>query len=191
MDSYQEAATEGLSPFAFDDSWIKGSVKIPLPCNGVKQSEAEAPTFIVEVYYQKILDVIKAALAEPCVEQFHAFSFEASWQPGPHEPEEQIYSEIYTGDGWNEEYMKIHTKNQQGPHCDLEALLIALMIWSDSTLLAQFGNASLWPIYLYIGNQSKYSRSKPSSFAAHHVAYMPKVCCALFISHKLLISLLA
>jgi len=146
MDSYQEAATEGPSPFAFDDSWIKGLVKIPLPCDGVKQSEAEAPIFVVEVYYQKIFDVIKAALAEPCTEQFHAFPFEASWQPGPDEPEEQIYSEIYTGDRWNEEYAKIHRKNQQGPHCDLEVLLIALMIWSDSTLLVQFGNVSLWPI---------------------------------------------
>jgi len=30
------------------------------------------------------------------------------------------------------------------------------MLWSDSTHLASFGNASLWPIYLYIGNLSKY-----------------------------------
>jgi hypothetical protein len=187
MDSYQETSTQGLSPFSFDDSWIKGSVKIPLPCDGVKQREAEAPSLVVEVYYRKILDIIKAALAEPCAEQFHAFPFEASWQPGPDEPKERIYSEIYTGDRWNEEYTDIHKKNQQGPHCDLEPLLIALMIWSDSTLLAQFGNASLWPIYLYIGNQSKYSRSKPSSFAAHHIAYIPKVCCALFVSHRKLL----
>jgi len=54
-------------------------------------------------------------------------------------------------------------------------VLIALKIWSDSTSLAQFGNAQMWPIYFFFGNQSKYSRAKPSSFAAHHVAYMPKV----------------
>ena len=54
-------------------------------------------------------------------------------------------------------------------------VLIGIMIWSDSTLLANFGTASLWPIYLYFGNQSKYSRAKPSDFAAHHLAYIPKV----------------
>lgn len=188
MDSYKESTTEGMSPFAFDDTWIKGSVKIPLPCDGIQQRETEAPTFVVEVYYRKILDVIKAALAEPAAEQFHTFPFKAFWKPGPDEPEERIYSEAYTGDRWNEEYAKIHAKNQQGPHSDLEALLVALMIWSDATLLAQFGNAQLWPIYLYIGNQSKYSRAKPSSFAAHHIAYIPKVCFALFILDNCLYS---
>lgn len=181
MDSYQEVSTDGLSSFTLDDSWIKGLIKIPLPCDGIKQSEAEAPTFVVEVYYRKLLDVIKTALAEPSAEQFHFFPFKASWQPGPDEAEERIYTEVYTGDRWNEEYNKIYAANKQGPHCDLEALLIALMIWSDATLLAQFGNAQLWPIYLYIGNQSKYSRAKPSSFAAHHVAYIPKVCLALLL----------
>jgi hypothetical protein len=179
MDSYRNSSTEP-STFTFDDSWIKGSVEIPLPCDGVEQSEAEAPRFIVEVYYRKLLDVIKAALAEPSAEQFHTSPFRAFWQPGPDEAEERIYSEIYTGERWNEEFAKIHEANQQGPHRNLEALLVALMIWSDATLLAQFGNAQLWPIYLYIGNQSKYSRAKPSSFAAHHVAYMPKV---FFFAH--------
>jgi Plavaka transposase len=179
MDSYQEVSTDGPSSFTLDDSWIKGLVKIQLPCDGVKQSEADAPTFVVEVYYRKLLDVIKAALAEPSAEQFHTFPFKAFWQPGQDEPEERIYAEAYTGDRWNKEYEKIYATNKQGPHGDLEAVLIALMIWSDATLLAQFGNAQLWPIYLYIGNQSKYSRAKPSSFAAHHIAYIPKVCLAL------------
>jgi hypothetical protein len=49
MDSYQESTAEGLSPFAFDDTWIKGTVEIPLPCDGVKQSEADAPKFSVQV----------------------------------------------------------------------------------------------------------------------------------------------
>jgi len=129
----------------------------------------------VEVYYRKILDVVKAALSEPAAEKFHTFPFKEFWRPGSSEPEERVYSEIYTGDHWNDECEKIHATNQRGPHRDLEAFLIALMIWSDSTSLAQFGNAQLWPIYLYLGNQSKYTCAKPSSFAAHHIAYMPKV----------------
>ena len=181
MDGYWGSSSEA-SPFAFDDSWIKGSVKIPLPCDGVQQSEAEAPRFIIEVYHWKLLDIIKAALGEPSAERFHIFPSRAFWQPGPDEAKECIYFEIYTGDCWNEEYAKIHIANhQQGLHCNFEALLIGLMIWSDVTLLAQFGNVQLWPIYLYIRNQFKYSWAKPSSFAAHHVAYIPKV--RFFFAH--------
>ncbi|KAG2336125.1 hypothetical protein BDR05DRAFT_978853 [Suillus weaverae] len=60
------------------------------------------------------------------------------------------------------------------PDCNLETVIAAIMLWSDSTHLASFGNASLWPIYLFIGNQSKYICGKPTSFAAHHLAYIPK-----------------
>jgi hypothetical protein len=50
-----------------------------------------------------------------------------------------------------------------------------LMMWSDSTHLASFGDASLWPFYLCFGNQSKYTRGKPTASACHHVAYIPNV----------------
>jgi len=68
---------------------------------------------------------------------------------------------------------QVNTSSESSP------VILALMIWSDSTHLASFGTASLWPIYLYFGNQSKYTRAKPSAFAAHHLAYIPKV----WISH--------
>ena len=173
--SGSDSESDNLSSFKFDDTWIKGSVEIPLPCDGIKQSEAQAPKFVVEVYYRKITEVIKSALSEPAAEHFHTFPFQAFWKLAPDEPRERIYSEIYTGDFWNYEYDKLRTAHERGPNNALEAFIIALMIWSDSTSLAQFGNASLWPIYLYIGNQSKYFRAKPSSFAAHHIAYIPKV----------------
>jgi hypothetical protein len=182
MDSFQGSSAEGPSPFAFDDTWIKGSVEIPLPCDGVKQSEEQAPKFTIEVYYRKLMNVIQAALSEPAAEKFHIFPFKEFWKPCPKEVEERIYSESYTGDCWHEEYAKIHAANQDGPQHHLEVFLVALMIWSDSTMLAQFGNAALWPIYLFIGNQSKYSRAKPSSFAAHCYDWLRLRVFTLFFS---------
>ena len=182
MDTYKEASNSestNPSPFEFDDTWIKGSVEIPLPCDGVKQrSEADAPKFVVEVYYRKLTEVIQAALSEPAAEKFHTFPFRAFWEPdsNSNEAPERIYSELYTGDFWNDKYDEIRNTHESQPNYEnLEAFIIALMVWSDATCLAQFGSAHLWPIYLYIGNQSKYSRGKPTSFAAHHVAYLPKV----------------
>jgi hypothetical protein len=49
------------------------------------------------------------------------------------------------------------------------------MIWSDATHLAQFGQGKAWPIYVYFGNQSKYSRCKPSTRSAQVVGYIPPV----------------
>ncbi|KAJ3494201.1 hypothetical protein NLJ89_g10856 [Agrocybe chaxingu] len=183
MDTFKETSNAVVTPFSFDDTWIKGTVKIPLPCDGVKhRSEQDAPHFTVEVHYRKPMDVIKAALAEPEAEKFHTTPFKAYWKSTP-DTEERVYSEIYTADAWNDEYNKIYEANQMGPNSHLESLLIGLMIWSDSTSLAQFGTADLWPIYLYIGNQSKYARAKPSSFSAHHIAYMPKAATAAMLTH--------
>ncbi|KZT12252.1 uncharacterized protein LAESUDRAFT_641648 [Laetiporus sulphureus 93-53] len=56
---------------------------------------------------------------------------------------------------------------------ETEVSIVPLMLWSDSTHLADFGNASLWPVYLFFGFISKYVRCKPSSFCAHHLAYLP------------------
>ncbi|KAJ6457005.1 hypothetical protein C8R47DRAFT_1248481 [Mycena vitilis] len=44
-----------------------------------------------------------------------------------------------------------------------------------ATHLANFGTASLWPLYLFFGNQSKWVRGKPRAGACHHIAYMPKL----------------
>ncbi|KAF9230351.1 hypothetical protein BU15DRAFT_57343 [Melanogaster broomeanus] len=58
---------------------------------------------------------------------------------------------------------------------DLERVVASLMMWSDSTHLTNFGDASMWPFYLFFGNQSKYTRTKATSTGCHHVAYIPKL----------------
>ncbi|KAF8156740.1 hypothetical protein B0H34DRAFT_657986 [Crassisporium funariophilum] len=179
MDAHQESAgtSESGERLGFlDDTWIKGTVNIFLPCDKVRhESEDAAPQFPVDVYYRKPLDVIRAALSEPDAERFHTFPFKAFWKPSEDDVEERLYSETFTGDAWNDAYEQIQQEHLHGPNENIEAFMVGLMIWSDSTFLAQFGTADLWPIYLYFGNQSKYTRCKPSSFSAHHIAYMPKV----------------
>jgi len=176
MDKYRTRSSDGPTPFSYNNGWLKGSVDIQLPCDGFRfSSEAEAPSFKVEFHYRKLTEVIRSALAEPRTENFHTFPFKTYWQPSPDDPEERVYSEIYTGDFWNAEYEKLQGIPHSGHLSDLEIFIIGLLIWSDSTSLAQFGNAELWPIYLYIGNQSKYERAKPNSLSSHHLAYLPKV----------------
>ena len=65
---------------------------------------------------------------------------------------------------------------------DLEYAIAPILVYSDSTKLTNFGPASLWPIYVWFLNMCKYMRAQPSSFAAHHLAYIPSVS---FIIHSL------
>jgi hypothetical protein len=65
---------------------------------------------------------------------------------------------------------------------NLKALVAALMVASDETHLTDFGNAKAWPIYLMLGNLSKYIRSQPNSGAMHHLAYIPSVRMDFFLN---------
>ena len=70
--------------------------------------------------------------------------------------------------------------------CTLPRRIIALMFWSDATHLTSFGDAKLWPLYVFFGNQTKYSRGQPSAKLCNHVAYFQTVsisyCCKTYIS---------
>lgn len=106
-------------------------------------------------------------------------------EPAPQDPAsdpdvQRVYSELYNSDAMIEEYERVNTRRAPceaagtyGPQ--IETVIAAIMLWSDSTHLASFGSAALWPIYMFFGNQSKYLRCKPSEFAAHHLAYIPSV----------------
>lgn len=105
---------------------------------------------------------------------FHTTPYKLFWQPDETRSPERIITELYTSDTMLWEHKKVRSAPRV-TGCNLETVIATIMLWSDSTHLASFGNAALWPIYLFLGNQSKYMHAKPTSFAAHHLAYIPKV----------------
>jgi hypothetical protein len=164
------------SAFPSEDGWIQTSVNISVPCEKVPhKSESEAPVFEVEgLFHRRPLEVIKSAFREKTAEHFHNAPFKEYWKPSPDSPPERIYSELYNSDAYIQEHERIKARpNLPGPQP--ETVIAAIMLWSDATHLANFGTASLWPVYLYLGNLSKYTRLKPTSFSAHHLAYIPSV----------------
>ena len=189
MDKHQASKKKASSdnsdglPFTPEDGWILGSVSIPLPCDGVQfNSEEDAPQFVVHnIWYRRPLEVIKMAFSEPAAERFHTTPFKEYWKPSNEEPEERLYSETFTADVFNDEYETLRATPREGPNSELEPFVAGIIFYSDSTHLTSFGTASLWPVYMYIGNQSQYIRGKPSEFAAHHIAYIPKVSNSIFI----------
>ena len=176
LDMYHGDPEDFRSSFSTSDGWRETSVKIRVPADGVvHESLEDAPQLSIPgLFYRHPLEVIKNTFCEASAEQFHFTPFEQHYRPTPDAPPERIYSEIYTSPVMIEEHNHIRSQPRDGG-CTLETVVAAIMLWSDSTHLASFGTASLWPIYLFLGNQSKYVRGKTSSFAAHHLAYIPKV----------------
>lgn len=87
---------------------------------------------------------------------------------------EEVYGELYHSHEFVMEDLRLQNSPRE-PGCDLPRAIVGLMFSSDATRTAQFGPKKMWPVYMHIGNQTKYERARPSCNAAHHVAYFPSV----------------
>ena len=161
------------------DGWKVGSVKIRLPCAKVQQREEDAPEFTVGgVLYRDPVEVITKALQEPDLfERIHLRPFEEWWKPSGSDDPVRVYSDVYTSDAMLKADRELQDSERATPSIgpQLETFTMSVGLYSDATNLTAFSHASLWPMYMFIGNESKYIHSKPSSFSAHHIAYLPTV----------------
>lgn len=128
-------------------------------------------------HHRRLMHILKSSIEgnSDQARQYHWHPFEQYWQP-PYvdKPPERMYDEIYSSPA----FVKADRELQESPRvsgCHLPRAIAAIMLWSDATHVAQFGQAKLWPIYLYLGNLSKYARCKPSEHAGHQAAYLPTV----------------
>jgi len=155
------------------DGWIESDVQISIP-TGIKDTSGCGKQFSIPgLHRRSLLAVMKAALADVTARHFHFSPFKRIWKPS-FGPEQRCFDEAFTSDAWLESHNALQKQpNEEG--CKLEKVILGLMFWSDSTHLANFGTASVWPLYMYFANLSKYFRGKADSAAAHHVAYIPSV----------------
>ena len=158
------------------DGFKKTSVSIEVP-SGDKNIRPTKFT-IPGLHYRTLTSVIQSAFQHPLAHHYHFSPFKLFHKSPSSSESERVYSEVYNSDVFIEEHDRIQRHGElppDDPHCKREKVIAALMFWSDATLLAQFGTMKLWPIYLMLGNLSKYIRAKMDSGACHHVAYIPSV----------------
>ena len=154
--------------------WKHTIIEISIPTRE-KKKEGNGLTFSVDgLRYRPILDVVRAVFAEASSKTFHLTPFKRLWRSPVTGREQRVYDELYASDVWNQAHNEI-MKQRRDDGCKLERVVAGLMFWSDSTRLAQFGHASAWPIYLFFGNLSKYTRSNPESGCCHPIAFIPSV----------------
>ncbi|KAJ3751241.1 hypothetical protein DFH05DRAFT_1532440 [Lentinula detonsa] len=183
MDRHLSAATllSGQSdpalPFAASDNWVTSNIQIPMPCPNKKSVLEElAPTLEVKgVHHRRLTEVIKTAFEDDTFLDFNIKPYKQFWKPSDDEPVQRVISECYSSNRALELEREVYETLPKPADPNADTVIAWLMLWSDSTHLANFGTPSLWPIYMYFGNLSKYTRCKPSSYAAHHIAYIPKI----------------
>lgn len=174
IDAYLQ---ESSNPFREEYGWHQSAIKIRLPKEGKKWStEAEAPELeIPGVYHRSITDIIESVFKDDVATTFNMTPYHEFWK-SPDGRSIEVFSEAYSSPKMIKTYAEINNLPRKAGD-NLEHVVASLMMWSDATHLASFGDASLWPFYLYFSNQSKYTRGKPTASACHHVAYIPSVSC--------------
>ncbi|KAI0703342.1 hypothetical protein C8T65DRAFT_258430 [Cerioporus squamosus] len=158
------------------DNWRHSDVTIKVPFG---KDNLSVDYTVRGLAHRPLEEVVRSVCGSALSAGFHYSPYMLLWQPprtreGLPPPLQQVYGEAYTSRAFRDADEELQ-RSPREPGCTLPRAVIALMPWSDSTHLAEYGNASLWPIYLQFGNQSKYERGRPSANACHHVAYIPKL----------------
>ncbi|KAG2021050.1 hypothetical protein CC2G_006316 [Coprinopsis cinerea AmutBmut pab1-1] len=156
-------------------AWVTGEVTIDVPLRSKHTKRGSIPYTINDFTYRPLMSVIRDKLSDAKHgEHFHYVPYELRWQPGEGKENVQVHGELYTSAAFLDEYGKL-LKSPKEPGCDLPRYIVGLMFGSDATMLAQFGSAKAWPVYMFFGNDSKYRRCKPSTKLGEHIAFLEKL----------------
>lgn len=159
-----------------DATWTRTPVEIQVPFHSRSSKPGTQTYTLPDFFHRSIISIMREKLSdEQEFRHFHLEPFELHWQCGQVAEPKRVYGELYT----SPEFVKAHEKLQASPpepSCSLPRYVAALMFASDSTQLTAYGEAKIWPLYMFFGNDSKYRRCKPSLHLCNHVAYFQKVC---------------
>ena len=160
----------------FDVNWTRTAVEIQVPHHSRSAHPGIQTYMFPDFYHRSIVSIIKEKLTNVQeFRHFHLEPFELYWKPEHSAEPTQVYGEMYT----SPEFLEAHINLQNSPPepaCTLSRHVVALMFASDATQLTAFGQAKIWPLYMFFGNDSKYRRCRPSLHLCNHVAYFQKAC---------------
>jgi hypothetical protein len=177
VDNDREPGHEWLGE---DTGWKHAAISISVPFHRRMAAPGSQSYLAGELYYRSIVSVIRERLTNDD-KHFHYEPYELLWKCNDGAEEVRIHGELYTSNAFLSEHKKLLNSPPE-PGCDAPRAVIALMFWLDGTQLTSFGNAKLWPCYMYFGNDSKYRWAKPSSRSCNHIAYFQTVSFFICIS---------
>ncbi|KAF6747597.1 hypothetical protein DFP72DRAFT_972254 [Ephemerocybe angulata] len=160
-------------------SWTTDDITIEVPFN-TRSARPGPKEFNVKGFrHRPLIPLIKEKLASPeGAEYFHHVPHELRWQPSKDKEDVRVYSEEYQSDAFLEAYNEIQDlplEEGETEDTKLPRYVVGLNFASDATMLAQFGDAKLWALYVFFANDSKYRRSKTSLKLGEQVAFFEKL----------------
>jgi hypothetical protein len=165
-----------------DARWTKTPIVISVPFHRYTESPGPRDYMVSDFYHRSIISILRESLSHPVESlHFHYEPYELYWKQSNDADPTRVFGELYTSPA----FIDVHHSLQDlppEPGCKLPRCVAGLMLSSDSTQLTSFGDAKIWPQYLYFGNHSKYRRCKPTSHLCHHVAYFHKVSIVLLLT---------
>ncbi|KAG2154316.1 uncharacterized protein EDB93DRAFT_1081635 [Suillus bovinus] len=162
----------GKGTITFPDDWRETDITIEIP---VRSKEDSSRSFTIPgFHYRPLVAVIRSVFADIQASAYHQFPFQRVWKYPLDGHQECVFDELYTSDSWLDAQDDLHRQPRE-PGCSLDHVIAGLMFFSDATHLATFRMAKVWPLYLYFGNLTKYTRSAPKSGACHLVGFFPSV----------------
>src|SRR6202453_4814117 len=131
-------------------------IKISVPFDRLTENPGVREYVAGSLHHRSLVNIIHNKISNPCTHaHFYYEPYELLWQPTTDHEEVRVQGELYTSPA----FISAHNVLQEcpvEPSCNLPCVVVALMFWSDATQLMNFGNAKLWPLYMFFGNKSKY-----------------------------------
>jgi hypothetical protein len=154
--------------------WQTTTVEISLPPEDGKHRARDKVTRmgVKGVQYRSLIETIKSVLKNTDGPSLQHEPYRQYWKPTADAPTERVFGELYTADAWLEAYKEVRELPKRD---DIDNFVLPVQLYSDSTHLANFGDASLWPLYGWFGGWSKYDRNKSSLSTCQHLAYICSV----------------
>ncbi|TFK27536.1 hypothetical protein FA15DRAFT_549397, partial [Coprinopsis marcescibilis] len=155
--------------------WECASITIDVPFNSRSTKPGSHPFTVPKFYYRPLVSAIRTKLENLSFQdQFHFLPHELYWKPHENSKSVRVYGELYTSDAFIEAHNAL-LESAGEPGCNLPRYVVGMMFSSDKMRLGAFGNAEIWPLYLFFGNDSKYRRGKPSLKLGEQIAYFNKL----------------
>lgn len=159
-----------------DDGWLTTPITIDVPFHHRLKDRGVKPYLACKFRHRSILSVIKEKVGQAAdSSHFHYHPFKAAWKRTSESVELELFGELYASRAFREADENVQRRPSNPENEGMERVVVGLMIWSDATQLTSFGNTSLWPCYLFFGNDSKYLRCRPSERLGLQIAYFNKV----------------
>ena len=164
--------------------WICTTVTVTVPFSWWSANHGPKDYSVPDFYHHSLLSIIHERVLDPNDHYlFHYEPYELLWRCPRNNHDITVHGELFTSRSFLDAHCEL-LESPPMPKCTLPRCIIALMFWSDAMQLTSFGDAKLWPLYVFFGNQTKYRRGQPSAKLCSHVAYFQMVSCTKHVWYR-------